>query len=82
MESNSYSSLSLFCFWSADSVKKGSNHLCLTEFFVMTFNRIFKLLVQGYSHYGGASGQVGILPQKPSQPGQTLRQKCGQLHIY
>ena len=23
-------------------------------------NRLFKLLVQGFSHYGGASGQVGV----------------------
>ena len=41
-------------------------------------NRVFKLLVQGFSHNGGASGQVGISASNPSQPGQTLRQKCEQ----
>ena len=30
-------------------------------------NRVFKLLVQGFSHNGGASGQVGISASE-SQP--------------
>ena len=34
------------------------------------FNRIFKLLVQGFGHYGGASGQVGISASEaqPARP--------------
>ena len=33
-------------------------------------NRLFKLLVQGFSHYGGASGQVGISASEaqPARP--------------
>ena len=33
-------------------------------------NRIFKLLVQGFIHYGGASGQVGISASEaqPARP--------------
>ena len=33
-------------------------------------NRIFKLLVQGFGHYGGASGRVGISASEaqPARP--------------
>ena len=37
------------------------------RWFVANNNRVFKLLVQGFSHNGGTSGQVGISASE-SQP--------------
>ena len=38
--------------------------------FLQYVNRLFKLLVQGFGHYGGASGQVGISASEaqPARP--------------